>query len=90
MTHPDELLKSKLFGHDIGGKTLKWIDSFLCLRTQRAVVNGETSEWTPVLSDSHKGPFLVYRCSLCTLMKFPLTLIQKYDCLHMIVFAIVK
>ena len=25
-----ELLKSKLFGCGIGGKTLKWIDSFLC------------------------------------------------------------
>ena len=30
-----ELLKSKLFG-----KTLKWIDSFLCYRQQPVVVNG--------------------------------------------------
>ena len=29
-----ELLKSKLFGCGIGGKTLKWIDSFLCYRQQ--------------------------------------------------------
>ena len=28
-TPPYELLKSKLFGCGIGGKTLKWIDSFL-------------------------------------------------------------
>ena len=30
---PDELLKSKLFGCGIGGKTLKWIDSFFVLQT---------------------------------------------------------
>ena len=28
-TPPHELLKSKLFGCGIGGKTLKWIDSFV-------------------------------------------------------------
>ena len=33
-TPPHELLKSKLFGYGIGGKTLRWIDSFLCYRTQ--------------------------------------------------------
>ena len=30
---PHELLKNKLFGYGIGGKTLGWIDSFLCYRT---------------------------------------------------------
>ena len=44
-TLPHELLKSKLFGYGISGKTLRWIDAFLCYRTQRAVVNGETLEW---------------------------------------------
>ena len=39
-TPPHELPKSKLFSYGIGGKTLKWIDSFLCFRQQRAVVNG--------------------------------------------------
>ena len=39
-TPPHELLKSKLFGCGIGGKTLKWTDSFLCYRQQRVVVNG--------------------------------------------------
>ena len=33
-TPPHELLKSKLFSYGIGGKTLKWIDSFLCCRQQ--------------------------------------------------------
>ena len=32
-TPPHELLKSKLFGCGIGGKTLKWIDSFFVLQT---------------------------------------------------------
>ena len=39
-TPPHELLKCKLYGYGIGGKTLKWIDSFLCFRQQRVVVNG--------------------------------------------------
>ena len=33
-TPPHELLKSKLFGCGIGGKPLKWINSFLCYRQQ--------------------------------------------------------
>ena len=52
-----ELLKSKLFSYGIGGKTLKWIDSFLCFRQQRVVLNGVKSDW---------APFLVPCCSLCT------------------------
>ena len=38
-TPPHELLKCKLYGYGIGGKTLKWIDSFLCDRQQRVMVN---------------------------------------------------
>ena len=37
-TPPHELLKCKLYGYGIGGKTLKWIDSFLCDRQQRVMV----------------------------------------------------
>ena len=33
-TPPHELLKSKLFSYGIGGKTLKWINAFLCYRLQ--------------------------------------------------------
>ena len=33
-TPAHELLKCKLYGYGIGGKTLKWIDSFLCFRQQ--------------------------------------------------------
>ena len=58
MHPPHELLKSKLFSYGIGGKTLKWINSFLCFR-QRVFVNGVNSDWVPVLSGVHC-------CSVCT------------------------
>ena len=57
-TSPHELLICKLYGYGIGGKTLKWIDSFLCFRQQRVVVKGIKSDWASGLSGVPEGTAL--------------------------------
>ena len=71
------LKKSRLFSYGIGGKTMKWIDAFLCFRQQRVVVNGVKSDWAPLCQASHRAPFLVPCCFPCTSMTSCQTLSLK-------------
>ena len=69
-TQQHELLKSKLFGYGIGGKTLRWIESFLCYRTQRwnfgvgsSIVRCPTRDrsWSIIVLSVHKCCFYRHR-----------------------------
>ena len=57
-TSPHELPKCKLYGYGIGGKTLKWVDSFLCDRQQRVMVYGIQSDLARVLPGVPQGTVL--------------------------------
>ena len=54
-TPTHELLKCQLYGYGIGGKTLKWIDSFLSDGQQRVMLTGVKSDWALVLSGVPQG-----------------------------------
>ena len=55
---PHERLKSKLHHYGIRNKVLNWINNFLTQRQQRVIINGETSEWHPVVSGVPQGTVL--------------------------------
>ena len=56
VSHPHLLYKLKTFG--IGGSLLKWLNSYLCERSQRVVINGQCSSVKQITAGVPQGSVL--------------------------------
>ena len=57
---------------NITGPAYGWIESYLCQRSQRVILDGKSSEWTPVLSGVPEGSILgpiLFACYVADLPK---------------------
>ena len=79
-TVPHQRLLQKLRSNGISGKIIRWIESFLCHRTQKVVIRGSQSGWTEVTSGIPQGSvlgpaiFLTYINDLPEVSSSPLVL----------------
>lgn len=55
---PHKRLLEKLHAHGVRGKVWTWIKNWLSGRQQRVIIQGETSDWKPVLSGVPQGSVL--------------------------------
>ena len=64
---------------NITGRAYSWIESYLCQRSQRVIIDGRHSEWTPVLSGVPEGSILGPLLFACYVADLPKTI--KTGCL---------
>ena len=82
---PHQRLLLKHESIDVRGKLLKWIESFLTNRRQRVLLDGYTSEWTPVTSRVPQGSiigsllFIIYVNDIPQTLSSPTRLFED-DC----------
>ena len=60
---PHQRLLLKLKGHGIGNGMINWVEKWLIDRRQRVVVDGEVSNWKPVLVEYRRDQYWDLFCS---------------------------